>query len=49
MMRGIVKRDQKIPDNESADWTTREDIQAADDTTWSCEGKSVPKTSEPRW
>ena len=38
----------KISDNEGADWTTSEDVQAADDTPWSCERKNIPETSESR-
>ena len=34
---------------ESANWTTCEDVQAADDTPWSFKGKNIPETSESRW
>ena len=38
----------KISDNEGADWTTCEDVQAAEDTPRSRERKSIPETSESR-
>ena len=36
----------KISDNEGADWTTCEDVQAVELTPRSCERKSVPEASE---
>ena len=38
----------EISDNEGADWTTCEDVRAAEDTPRSCERKSIPETSESR-
>ena len=39
----------KIFDNEGADWTTCEDVQACGDIPESCERKNIPETSESRW
>ena len=36
----------EIPDNEVANWTTCEDVQAGESTPGPCERKSVPETSE---
>ena len=36
----------KISDNKGADWTTCEDVQAAENTPRSRERKSIPETSE---
>ena len=38
----------KFSDIEDADWTTCEDVQAAEDTPRSCERNCIPETSESR-
>ena len=37
-----------IFDSEGADWTTCEDVQAADDIPFSCKRKNIPETNESR-